>query len=500
MSDILNHAMRYLELGWSIIPLTPRGKKPNKNLISSWKEFQKRRPTREEVYKWFGEHKSNIGIVGGEISNLLIVDIDGQKGLNSIQKLKERGFAFPITPHVKTGKGYHMYFYIEDAVGNKVNLLPGIDIRCEGGYVVAPPSVHKNGSLYRWESFDVFDEDKFILQLAPKWLIEMINKPTNINIDSNDVVMENDEDDWVTMLLEKGVQEGARNDSATRLAGYFIGKGLNKLHVFSLLKAWNLKNNPPLPEKELHTIVDSIYQIDQKNKIMQDFRTKIEQDQNNIDDLVEENTLNNEEKKEIILESLRNVLQIPILHIQRVIGDDNYYIFTVLNHNDEEVKIKMTTKEVYAASKFREKIFDALGVLIPYIKKRSDWDEQLNKILSIADMFIVPMDETQQGAFIDYILNYVESFGDLDILTDDPEQQIFIKDNILWFKWSDFQAFTNTVLKIKLNRNAFLEFLRNSANNISENYHRKFNYARSDGSRTTKMCYGISLELLKSAL
>jgi hypothetical protein len=57
---------------WSVIPLMPKSKKPAK----SWKEYQRRFPTDEELNEWFKEDKNEIGIVTGELSAIAVIDFD----------------------------------------------------------------------------------------------------------------------------------------------------------------------------------------------------------------------------------------------------------------------------------------------------------------------------------------------------------------------------------------------------------------------------------------
>lgn len=141
---ILEAALDYIKRDISVIPLEPRGKKP----VVSWAIYQTRRATEEEVREWFDNDKGyNIGIVTGLISGITVVDFDTAE---AIQLAKKRNF--PVTPLVKTGKGYHAYCQYKEGTRNfqKRADLPGIDLRSDGGYVVAPPSVHESGAVYRW--------------------------------------------------------------------------------------------------------------------------------------------------------------------------------------------------------------------------------------------------------------------------------------------------------------------------------------------------------------
>ena len=137
-------ANEYLSQGFSVIPLEPRGKKP----IIKWQKYQERYATMEELKAWFENTRNNIGIVTGRISGITVVDCDSSEAEELARKL---GMA--PTYSVKTGKGRHFYFEYEPGTRNfqKRDDLPGIDLRSDGGYVVAPPSVHPNGSIYKEE-------------------------------------------------------------------------------------------------------------------------------------------------------------------------------------------------------------------------------------------------------------------------------------------------------------------------------------------------------------
>lgn len=139
----MNHALRYLRLGYSVIPLKVRGKEP----LIAWQEYQKRLPTEAEVRAWWDKYpQANIGIVTGKVSGIGVVDVDGPEGMKEARRL---GFTSPLVS--LTGKGRQLiYKHTEGTLCNAVRKYPGIDIRGDGGYVVAPPSVHPNGRRYQW--------------------------------------------------------------------------------------------------------------------------------------------------------------------------------------------------------------------------------------------------------------------------------------------------------------------------------------------------------------
>jgi hypothetical protein len=172
-------AKKLVNKGFSVIPIKGMDKVP---AISSWKEFQKRKPSDEELHKYFDHGDKNIGVVCGKISGgadsegkqyaLVVMDSDDPKTLDfliegGISKFLQR------TLIVKTGKGYHAYFLVpENALINKRFENLKIDIKGEGSYVVAPPSIHKEGTRYQFlndkeiEHNDRFD--KFLEKLEEK--------------------------------------------------------------------------------------------------------------------------------------------------------------------------------------------------------------------------------------------------------------------------------------------------------------------------------------------
>lgn len=140
---MLKQALEYLKQGYSVIPLSKRSKIP----AVEWKLYQSRKPTVDEVVKWFEGRELNIGIVTGHVSKLVVIDIDIDKGGKPLEMIDR----FPTDMICKTGKGYHLYYTHPGwVVENHVELLTGVDVRADGGYVVAPPSVHPNGAIYSW--------------------------------------------------------------------------------------------------------------------------------------------------------------------------------------------------------------------------------------------------------------------------------------------------------------------------------------------------------------
>lgn len=236
------HALAYLKKGWSVIPIKPKDKLP---AIASWKEYQTRLPTVEELEKWWKKNpKANIALVCGRTSGVIVVDIDPKSGGTT------EGLELPPTLSSRTGGGGQHIFYQwnKDLIGAKVGVKAGIDIRSEASYVVLPPSLHASGNTYEW-----INEGEPIAP-PPQWLYRKEG--------------EKGKTDWNQFFKEtKG--KGVRNMSATQLAGKIINEISPELWDtlgWPLFREWNKEHNvPSLPEKELKTTWDSIKKTHIKN-------------------------------------------------------------------------------------------------------------------------------------------------------------------------------------------------------------------------------------------
>ncbi len=140
----------YLGRGWSIIPIRPGDKRP----LVRWEEFQHTRPDEAVALGWFRTWPdAGIGVVTGAISGLVVIDVDLRHGGDaSLGSLEREHGPVPMTVECRTGGGgRHLYFaHPGGVVCNKVGVAAGIDLRGDGGYVVAPPSVHSSGVRYEW--------------------------------------------------------------------------------------------------------------------------------------------------------------------------------------------------------------------------------------------------------------------------------------------------------------------------------------------------------------
>ena len=143
-------ARAYLARGWSVIPVEPHGKRP----LVAWRAFQTRVATLTELAHWFERWPdANVAIVTGRLSGLVVVDVDPRHGgTESLAAIEAARGPLPDTVEALTGGGgRHLYFrHPGRRCPNRVGVLAGIDVRGDGGCIVAPPSVHPSGRGYAW--------------------------------------------------------------------------------------------------------------------------------------------------------------------------------------------------------------------------------------------------------------------------------------------------------------------------------------------------------------
>lgn len=234
-NELLEMAIRLSARGMSVIPL----KGDKRPYIASWKEYQEKRASQAEIKEWWAKWPSaNIGIITGKISNITVVDFDIERKNGAIVKQADRSF-FPATTIVQTGSGgFHYYYQYNPAIQTGARILDMVDIRNDGGYVVAPPS----------------KTDTIGDKLGGEYKVINGTKPVEFPLHLFGVKPRRE------FLPVEGVGQGSRNETATKMAGVLLRRfSSNEWELaWSLLKGWNAKNNPPLSEYELKNVFNSI--------------------------------------------------------------------------------------------------------------------------------------------------------------------------------------------------------------------------------------------------
>jgi len=254
LNPSITHALDYAKQGLSVIPLKKASKKP----CIEWEQYQEERAEEELIRSWWERWpEANLAIITGAISRIVVLDVDGTEGEES---LKKNRLAVPITPTARTGGGgLHYYFKHPDRpCKNFTKKYPGIDFRGDGGYVVAPPSLHSSGNHYQWI---VAPGDKELAD-PPDWLLELIEEQkTGGRLEP---------DEWAV-----DIPEGTRNNEITRRAGSLLSKGYSLEAAFSMLLAINEQHcKPPLPKGEIKQIVESVAKKERLKEAERDFSDK----------------------------------------------------------------------------------------------------------------------------------------------------------------------------------------------------------------------------------
>lgn len=236
-------AVQYLEMGYSVIPVDK-----DKRAKVKWEKYQHEHATMEDLEHWFlNQPSNNIAIVTGKISGITVIDLDKHKGVDMTQ--------FPTdTYRVKTGNGgIHLYYaYHEDAptVADIFKDGKGVDIRNDGGYVVAPPSVIT--PKYEGEDGVYMVLDQKPIAAFPHELFKFKKQKKSMESRLN-------------------LTEGGRNDAITSIIGELLGKYPEvkwEKTVWPLVLAANNSYNPPLSLEELKTTFASVAKLEKGNKTM----------------------------------------------------------------------------------------------------------------------------------------------------------------------------------------------------------------------------------------
>jgi len=164
---LLESALYYASLGWPVLPLhTPRnaacscgkgcrsvGKHPRYHDRLIPNGLRNASADRWLIHQWWGLWSdANIGICTGSPSGLVVIDVDPRHdGDKTIMNLQREYGALPDLFRVRTGSGWHIYLKHPGGFIKSRPIAPGIDVKADGGYVVAPPSKHATGNFYEWE-------------------------------------------------------------------------------------------------------------------------------------------------------------------------------------------------------------------------------------------------------------------------------------------------------------------------------------------------------------
>lgn len=250
LSELGRAALAYVRAGFAVFPCRPRSKVPNTpHGLNDWTDNP------EHVINHWGAHPNdNIGITCGAPSGgLLVLDFDVSEAKNGLETLKqwemEHG-ELPETAEAITGSGGKHYFFRTDRNNIKPtsNQELGVDVRCDGSFVVAPGSIHPNGNAYEW--------------WCSPWECEMATADGNV-LDFLDYVQRNGGEDGTRkengkFRLPEKIKSGERDKTLFRYASHLRSVGRSDEEIMATVLGVNFQRcEPPMDSRDIQRIVRS---------------------------------------------------------------------------------------------------------------------------------------------------------------------------------------------------------------------------------------------------
>lgn len=177
-------ALRYAGYGWSVVPVHSvragrctcgRRRCPSvaKHPRIRWEHAMSEPASPAQLAAWCRRWpEANIGIVTGAVSGVAVLDVDPRNGGDvTLRELEDWWGVLPVSPQVHTGGGgRHLWFGVDESLPSG-ELGPGLDLKGDGGMVVAPPSMHASGRRYLWRPGG--RPDDVPLPPTPDWVVHL---------------------------------------------------------------------------------------------------------------------------------------------------------------------------------------------------------------------------------------------------------------------------------------------------------------------------------------
>lgn len=238
-----DHIKKYCSLGFKIFPVLiylDKDRKVHKQpAIKDWQTLASSDPDVCLKTLFTGKF-DGIGIATGKLSGITVIDIDVKNGNNGFQSLEMRGISLPVTWSQTTPTGgEHRFFVYNEAINQSVAVLAGVDIRNDGGFVVATPTAFPDGSVYEW----LTDQAPWEWALAelPQTFVHLCQTPIKKPLQMPEVI-----------------KMGERNDVLYKMACSLRAKGLSEAEILGALAITNATRcQDPLLMEELEALVGS---------------------------------------------------------------------------------------------------------------------------------------------------------------------------------------------------------------------------------------------------
>jgi hypothetical protein len=244
---MLDVALDYIDRGWSVLPVS-RKKIPLNANGSRGASSDK-----QQVLDWWSQHPdAQVGIATGEISGIWVVDIDMKNGKDGVSALQNTfGSTFEIDPQTLIQKtptgGFHFVFSWdkERPVHNAQDIVSGVDIRGDGGFIMAAPSSFNiNGEwiAYRWNDLAYKPVD------APQWAWDLANQGNESRSKSVDL----------NQAIE-GIDQGSRDDDLFRIACMLRSREVTADTSMTFISILADRCKPPFSQSEAVSKVERAY-------------------------------------------------------------------------------------------------------------------------------------------------------------------------------------------------------------------------------------------------
>jgi hypothetical protein len=433
MNETLEYALFYVSYGLSVIPLKPGEKVP----LVKWEKYQEEPPAIAEVQKWFKDTNNNIAIVCGKVSgNLVVIDFDDTEVYKEFFKELDAELKGIITNTwvVRTGKGLHIYLRVDSDKPVKSGKMAKVDIKGEGGYVVAPPSLHPSGKRYEFIRFSrtTGHEIRIISEEQYNELLALLEKATGSKIHpevtqrEEKIETKNDNRGHevkrdltnkqileIVKTLEPAYKVGARHGIILFLAGWLYKSGISYESAETLVKAIcdNFKDEEC--EDRLYTLRDTygIGKTPREEKLKEQgrpFRTK----EGLFNWIVNEARVVSEETGLAIIKKLEEILGTLEPGASVIIEKMNYEkeIYAIVNFRRCEVLTAMRKEE----DNGDEKLIYKDRVIIGCPESLTAIMTPFSQIIKFDLVWNIPIQKrklTLENVTVDEILAYLKANG-----------------------------------------------------------------------------------------
>ncbi len=278
--NLLDTALEYHASGWPVVPVDAK-KRP----LCKWGGWQSKQQMETEVREIFSRAAHGIALLTWPASDLVVLDFDGP---HADEIWKSTGIPLPMTTQNRTQSGWqHRIFRVppgaqrpehqtterelkrsirlvgeEKACGANGTKSCGVDLLLKGYFIVPPTPGYREDPDYPLQPGS--------LAVIPPEVIRLAQQRNR-----NAPVATTDDKNWVIEALRGPIPEGQRNDTAARLAGFFLVKGHSADHALALLEAWaRTACVPPMGLQELHATVQSVARREASRRRQEEVHTQ----------------------------------------------------------------------------------------------------------------------------------------------------------------------------------------------------------------------------------